>query len=156
QTRNARARVRAARSDLSRSVRPLPPVEVSCRLSLFGSRPLWCAAAIGFLALAALGFLPLFGGPGYEAALAAGLLLPSLAALATALTVAGSRPAEVRLSGRAALGFGVAAGVSLGLMAVGISLLHGARVGYCDVSGGVLLMLLGPGFGAVMGGAWGT
>ena len=43
------------------------------------------ALAVASLLLVATGFLPQFGGPGYESALAGGLILPSVAAIATAL-----------------------------------------------------------------------
>ncbi len=114
------------------------------------------AAITTALTLSALGFLPLFGGPGYEAALAAGLVVPSLAALATAYELCRERPRTVSLGGRGALGFGIAVGAALAAIATLIALLHGARVGYCDLGHGLWLELLGPGFGAVMGGAWGA
>ena len=42
----------------------------------------WAALVVGG-ALFGVGFLPLFGGPGYEHALASGLLVPCAAAIAT-------------------------------------------------------------------------
>src|SRR4051812_25237426 len=48
------------------------------------------AAAVVAVASTLVGFLPLFGGPGYEHALASGLLVPSAAAIAMALD--GSTP----------------------------------------------------------------
>jgi Flp pilus assembly protein TadD len=54
----------------------------------------------------------------------------------------------------------VARGLHLGLLAtltaIAISWLHGLRVGMCDASEGLLLFLLGPGFGALLGGATGA
>ncbi len=109
--------------------------------------------AVGFavIVLGGLGFLPLFGGPGYEAALAAGVVLPSLAAIATAISVryAGWQPFV-------ALSRGVSLGCALALVAFAVTLLHGLRVGFCDLTGGSVLFLLAPMPGAVMGGAWGA
>lgn len=51
------------------------------------SRSQRIAAIVAGSLLVAVGFLPLFGGPGYEEALAAGLVLPAAAAIATALDV---------------------------------------------------------------------
>jgi tetratricopeptide (TPR) repeat protein len=41
-------------------------------------------------------------------------------------------------------------------VAIAISSLHGLRVGLCDPNEGFLLLLLGPGFGALLGGATGA
>ena len=58
------------------------------RLRRFGlSRASARALAFTTVAAAAVGFLPLFGGPGYESALALGMLLPVPIALATAANV---------------------------------------------------------------------
>ncbi|MCC6216919.1 MAG: hypothetical protein IT376_18820 [Polyangiaceae bacterium] len=120
---------------------PLPP---------FGGRPLRIALAAALAALGASGFVPLFGGPGYEAALAAGLVVPALAALAT--------HAEVRRGGAPleALGRGLANGAALFVVVVVVALAHGVRVGFCDATGGLTLLALGPGVGALLGGAWGA
>ena len=64
------------------------------------------------LLLLAVGFLPLFGGPGYEHALAAGLVLPSAAAIATALDAVRSERREI--APIALIGRGVASGFALG------------------------------------------
>jgi hypothetical protein len=47
-------------------------------------------------------------------------------------------------------------GVVLAVAGFLVMLLHGARVGFCDPSEGLWLFVLGPGFGAVLGGAWGA
>jgi hypothetical protein len=107
------------------------------------------------LAHAGLGFLPLFGGPGYEAALALGLLLPlpvaclSAARARAALAGSGLTPLDI-LSG--ALRFALWL-VTAHLL---ILLLHGARVGFCDPWQGLSSFLLGPAAGSVMAAAWGT
>jgi formylglycine-generating enzyme required for sulfatase activity len=107
-------------------------------------------AALALLVSGLTGFIPQFGGPGYEAALAAGIVLPSAAALMTALEVAEARPGA---SGAFARGVAVGAVVALGGLV--LMLLHGARVGFCDPAEGVLIFLLGPAPGIVLGGVWG-
>lgn len=115
----------------------------------FHSRAFRVAAAVGSALLFAVGFLPLFAGPGYEAAFAAGLILPATAALATAR--------ETRAASRAdlALGRGVANGLALASLGYLTLLVHGLRAGFCDAAAGSLLFALGPGAGALLGGAWG-
>lgn len=112
-------------------------------------RPLLWSAAFVAVSQGALGFLPLFAGPGYESALGAGLLVPSAAALGAASF---GRRAE---SADRAVGDGVALGAGLGALAYAIMLLHGLRAGFCDAWAGSVLVLLGPFAGAVLGGAWG-
>jgi tetratricopeptide (TPR) repeat protein len=109
------------------------------------------ALAVAALVLGASGFLPLFGGPGYEASLAAGLVLPLAVALATAVETASLRAAPWE-----ALERGLGGGAILGLVGLALAWVHGWRVGLCDPLGGTVLYLLGGGFGAAMGGAWGA
>ncbi|MCA9597403.1 MAG: tetratricopeptide repeat protein [Myxococcales bacterium] len=118
---------------------------------LFRSRSQLVAATIAVVLLGGIGFLPLFGGPGYEAALAAGLVLPALGAVATAVEVASARPAPLDAYGR-----GLLSGFRLALLALLVTLAHGFRVGFCDPWDDIALFALGPGVGAVMGGAWGA
>ncbi|WP_437774185.1 hypothetical protein [Sorangium sp. So ce1097] len=108
-------------------------------------------AALVAIAMALVGFLPLFDGPGYESALAAGLLVPGAAAIATALDVAAHRPPPVDAFRR-----GVANGALFALVAYVTTLAHGLRAGFCDVLGGSAHFALGPGLGAALGGAWGA
>ncbi len=110
----------------------------------------WAASATVLL-FGALGFVPQFGGPGYEAALAAGLILPLLTALCVSEEIS-----RARAEPRAAFGLGVAAGLALSGIAFVVILLHGLRVGLCDPGEGLLLFLLGPSFGAVLGGVTGA
>lgn len=117
---------------------------------LWRSRSQQAACLVAALLLGGLGFLPLLGGPGYEASLIAGVIVPGVAAAATAIEVALARPEPLEAVGR-----GAARGFSLALVALGVALLHGARVGFCDPLHGLVLMALGGGFGAVMGGVWG-
>jgi tetratricopeptide (TPR) repeat protein len=106
---------------------------------------------LALLALGAIGFLPLFDGPGYEAALAAGLVLPSLTAVTTALEVSRARPEPLD-----ALGRGVASGALLAALGLIVVLAHGLRAGFCDAEQGIALFALAAGGGAIMGGAWGA
>lgn len=101
--------------------------------------------------LAGIGFLPQFGGPGYEAALAAGVVLPSITAIATALHVARARPRPFDAFGR-----GLLTGTAFGALGLVLSLAHGLRVGFCDPLEGMTLYALGPWFGAALGGGWGA
>lgn len=110
------------------------------------------ALALASLLLALVGFLPQFGGPGYESALAAGLVLPSAVAVAAALGVLRDR----QLQPFDALGRGVAWGAGFALIGALLATLHGLRVGFCDAPLGYELWATGPGPGAVLGGAWGA
>ncbi len=126
-------------------------------------------------AVFALGFLPLFNTPGYEIALAAGLVVPSLVAVSTALEVAAFL-AAARASGAGAappsrdriaagkgalfqpvdvLFRGLANGAVFGLAAYLTTLIHGARTGFCDPWTGSWIFALGPFCGALLGGGWG-
>ncbi|RYZ04495.1 MAG: tetratricopeptide repeat protein [Myxococcales bacterium] len=118
---------------------------------LLRSRAERAALGVAALALGGIGFAPQFGGPGYESALAGGLVLPSIAAVATALLVARARPQPFD-----ALGRGVALGGVLAVVGALVTTLHGLRVGFCDAPLGYELWATGPGPGAVMGGAWGA
>ncbi|MFZ5891322.1 MAG: tetratricopeptide repeat protein [Myxococcota bacterium] len=96
--------------------------------------------------LAGLGFLPQLGGPGYDAALIAGLVLPTSAGIGVALTAA-----RGELDAPSAVTRAVYFGLLLALLALLLSCLHGLRVGMCDASEGITIFALGPGFGALMG-----
>ncbi|MFC1641217.1 tetratricopeptide repeat protein [Myxococcota bacterium] len=120
-------------------------------LGLFFSGSAHVALALTAVVLGTLGFLPLFGGPGYEASLAAGLVLPPIAATSIAVQVVNRR-----LGPGPALELGFGLGAVLALVGLVISWAHGLRAGYCDPWHGTVLYLLGGGSGAVMGGAWGA
>ncbi len=110
------------------------------------------AASVVFVVLSALGFLPLFGGPGYEQSLASGLVVPAAAAIVTALEVsaaAGSAPV-------ACFTRGLAVSLVLAGVAFATALLHGLRVGICDFWGGTVFFVLTAACGAVVGGTWGV
>jgi tetratricopeptide (TPR) repeat protein len=109
----------------------------------------WALGAVALL-LGGLGFAPQFGGPGYEAALAAGVVLPVTAAIAVAVETVRSCARPIALFVR-----GVHAGLALSLAAFSLVLIHGVRVGICDPGEGLVLFVLGPTFGAVLGGVSG-
>lgn len=101
--------------------------------------------------MAVIGFLPLFGGPGYESALAAGLIVPIVVSLVTAFETAKAHPEPVD-----AFWKGVGNGLLFAAAAYLTTILHGFRAGFCDLPGGSTHFALGPGVGAVMGGVWGA
>ncbi|HZF56124.1 MAG TPA: tetratricopeptide repeat protein [Polyangiaceae bacterium] len=115
------------------------------------SRPVLIGLGLTVALLGAIGFVPLFGGPGYESSLAAGILLPSIVAIVTALEVAALRPDPLEA---------VVRGLSNGAILAGAGFLtilaHGARVGFCDLSAGSAHFALGPLAGAILAGAWGA
>jgi tetratricopeptide (TPR) repeat protein len=118
---------------------------------LLRARAVRAAAVFSALSFIAYGFIPQFGGPGYESSLAAGLVLPATTALCVSSTLAGRRIAPLEAFGRGlSVGFGLAA---LGLVIV---FGHGLRVGMCDAGWGVELYLLGPLPGALLAGVWGS
>jgi hypothetical protein len=119
---------------------------------LVASRSQRRAALVSGALLFGIGFLPLFGGPGYEHALASGLILPSAAALATMYDRLGSETASPLRS----VGRGFASGLALSAVAFATALVHGLRVGICDLPGGATGFVLTAGFGAVLGGVWGA
>lgn len=109
------------------------------------------AALFVFVALGAVGFLPLFGGPGYEQSLATGLIVPSAAAIAIALDTARSERSPL-----ASVGRGAALGIVLAAVALFTALLHAARVGICELWGALVYFGLTSAIGCVMGGVWGA
>ena len=106
-----------------------------------------------FGVMSGVGFLPLFGGPGYEQSLASGLVLPTAAAITVAVELSRleSPPAPLTAVGR-----GVATGLWLGAVSFATALLQGARVGICDLWGGLVGFVLTALVGAVLGGVWGA
>lgn len=125
---------------------------------LLRSRAEQGALGVAVLLLSGIGFAPQFGGPGYESALAGGLVLPSAAAIGTALVVSRARQgvSSAPPSAFDALGRGVAFGALLALVGALVATLHGLRTGFCDAPLGYELWATGPGPGAAMGGAWGA
>jgi hypothetical protein len=120
-------------------------------LSLYASRPQQIAAGITGALLLSAGFAPLFGGPGYEHALATGLIAPSAAAIAVAVEVSVEDLPPI-----ACLGRGVASGLAMAAVAFATAILHGLRLGFCDFRSASVMFALTAGIGAVMGGVWGA
>jgi hypothetical protein len=110
------------------------------------------AGLVVLVLLSAIGFLPLFGGPGYEMCVASGIVIPATAAIAVALELSATNDREPLPSVGRALG----TGALLASVAYLTALLHGLRVGLCDLWGGTVLFLLTAGFGALLGGLWGA
>lgn len=98
-----------------------------------------------------VGFLPLFGGPSYEFALACGLLLPLLGAPFNAADAAASGVLPER-----AYGVGLASGLRLCVVAWSVALFHGLRVGWCDAAADFAYFVVGPLPGAVLACTWGA
>lgn len=109
------------------------------------------ALLVALVLLGGIGFLPLFGGPTYEFALASGLVLPLLVSSATALSAD-----RERLAPLAAWSRGVSSGLLFALAGLALALLHGLRAGFCGARFGLLLYGLGPAVGCVMAGVWGA
>jgi tetratricopeptide (TPR) repeat protein len=120
-------------------------------LAFARTHKLWIFCGGLLLVWVAIGFLPLFGGPGYEAALALGVLLPLPLALLTA-----ARAQSDTRSPLAAWTSGIVLALALVLACLLVTFVHGARVGFCDPLEGVLLLALGPAFGALMAATWGS
>src|SRR5262249_49522283 len=111
------------------------------------------------LAALAIGFLPLFGGPGYESALALGLLLPLPVACCAAAGACPPRGRDVEPRDRSVLaGLRSAFAVALVVLAAALAsvLLQGARAGFCDPLQGLELFALGPGMGTLIAAMWGS
>lgn len=124
-----------------------------------GSRSERVALAIAVVLLGAVGFAPQFGGPGYESALAAGLCLPSIAALGSALFVSSPQappPGSTPYECFGVIGRGALFGALLALAGALLTSLHGLRAGFCDAPLGYELWATGPAPGAVLGGVWGA
>ena len=110
------------------------------------------AGAFVAVSMLGIGFLPLFGGPGYEQSLATGLLVPSAAAIATASELSrGDAPPPIDCVGR-----GVASGLALAGISFATALLQALRVGMCDFLGGAESFVLTALVGSVLGGVWGA
>lgn len=121
------------------------------QLTLPTISPRVIGGAVILVVLGALGTLGLFAGPGYEMALAAGLLCPAVAAIVTAMEL--SKRARQPLD---MLSRGLENGALFASIAYAVAFVHGLRAGFCDLAAGTILFLLGPGIGTLLGGAWGA
>jgi len=118
---------------------------------LHRSRPTQIGLAIVVVAMGALGFVPLFDGPGYESSLGAGIILAFVVSVSAALAVSSEQPQPFD-----ALSRGVAIGAGFGLAAWLTTLAHGLRAGFCDALTGSECFAVGPLAGALLAGAWGA
>lgn len=116
--------------------------------------PYATAAVVVGLALGGVGFLPLFGGPGYEQSLATGLVVPGAAAVASAVDAA-TAPSVTRTP-LGSVVRGALAGLGLAALALVTALLHGARIGICEWWGALGYFALTAAAGSVIGGVWGA
>lgn len=107
------------------------------------------ALGITLVIAAGIGFLPQFAGPGYESALLLGILMPSVVILSMATLLARSSGEPFDAYCR-----GVGGGIVLFAAAFVVTLLHGLRAGLCDISSGTINLLLGPGVGMALAGAY--
>lgn len=115
----------------------------------FGS---WGSPLALAVLLFALGFLPLVGGPGYEAGLVAGLIAPLWAGWAGAFGRA--RPGV--LSGAAVVARGLGVGSRHAASILLVAALHGLRSGFCEALDGFAFLALGACAGTLLGGVWGA
>jgi tetratricopeptide (TPR) repeat protein len=115
------------------------------------SRPVQIGLVVVVVAMGALGFVPLFGGPGYESSLGGGVILAFAVSITAAL--AGSSDPAPPVD---ALYRGLATGGLLAFAAWITTLVHGVRVGFCDALTGSESFALGPGVGALVAGTWGA
>lgn len=116
------------------------------------STPARAGLAVSVAALFALGFVPLFDGPGYEIALGAGIVLGFAVAITAALDLSGApAPRPVDAAAR-----GISIGALFAFAGWLTTLVHGLRVGFCDAMGGSILFALGPASGALLAGLWGA
>lgn len=120
-----------------------------------GPRPVAVYVALGAAVLFGLGVgsLPGFGGPGYEMALVSGLLLPSIVCVCVAQHL--SRDSHRSMAPFNALSRGASIGASAFGVLLLTTLIHGVRVGFCDLWSGLVIMVLGPAFGLTLAGVWG-
>jgi tetratricopeptide (TPR) repeat protein len=141
-------RASMTRSEPPASACPPPGERADENENVVRPRGLLLAAGVVGVVSAGVGFLPLFGGPGYEAALAAGLLVPvtTLVSLVVEVPEGGAVRQLVR---------GLRRGLLLGTLAYLVSLLHGLRAGFCSLSEGTAMFALGPLAGALLAGAIG-
>lgn len=123
----------------------------SLRTWIRESRALAWGLGVTALVSVGAGFVPGFAGPGYEIALILGFVMP----MALAVTVARTPPRPQESVLARVLGAILFAGVH-GAVALVVTMLHGLRVGFCEIWGGLTVLLLGPIAGGVVGALWGA
>lgn len=105
---------------------------------------------VAFLALFGLGFLPLLGGAGYEAALLSGLIAPSLAALDVRRRIERKLRLERSLGGGELARIALAGGGAHVATLLGAAGIHTLRIGPCEPAAGFVELLLGPAAGVLL------
>ncbi len=117
--------------------------------------PRGVGSAVVLVLTFAVGFLPLFAGPGYEHAIASGLIVPTVAAVVAAnegyvdrLRALGS-PLDAMIRA-------LTSGLILSGIALATALVHGVRVGFCDPLGGIATFALTAFMGALLASAIGA
>lgn len=125
------------------------------RLRAWLRTPRGVGSAVVLVLSFAVGFLPLFAGPGYEHAIASGLIVPTVAAVVAANEgyVDRYRAASSPLAGMVRA---LTSGLILAGIALGTALVHGLRVGFCDPLGGVATFTVTAGMGALLASAMGA
>jgi hypothetical protein len=116
-------------------------------------RPRAVGGAVVLVALLAIGFLPLFDGPGYEQAIASGLIVPTATTIAASLDAFEDRHTLRPLAPLSLVLRGLATGALFAALALLAAWIHVLRVGPCAPLSGSLAFLLGPGIGALLAGA---
>ena len=120
------------------------------------AKPIAISAAVVGVSLFGIGCLRLFAGPGYEQALATGLVAPSAAAIATSLENSKDLLGETPRRPVACILHGIEIGLFFSAISLFTAIVHGVRVGFCDFAGGVIGFLLTAAAGTVLGGVWGA
>ncbi len=98
-----------------------------------------------------LGWLPGFGGPGYEIALVLGLILPAPVALSVALASRDEARSPLELGVRA-----LWTALMYACLVVLITAAHGLRSGFCEPWSGLVVVALGPVCGLLNACMWGV
>lgn len=106
--------------------------------------------------LGGLGFLPLFGGPRYEAALLAGLIAPAFASVTAAFRVRQQLRFDGELLGREIRGAALRTGLGHIAVILLVATAHGVMSGFCEPAKGYGLLLLGPSVGVALAACFGA
>lgn len=118
--------------------------------------PRTVAVAIASVFSIAIGFVPLFAGPGYELAIAIGLVMPTVCAVVAAVEAFVSPRAPSADPPLVIVLRGLRTGLLLFLISLAFAVAHALRIGPCDLLGGTLTLALGPGAGLLLSGAIGA
>ncbi|APR99906.1 tetratricopeptide repeat protein [Pajaroellobacter abortibovis] len=121
-------------------------------MELVSFSPLVRMAGVGIvLGMGGVGCFSFMAGLGYEHALVSGLIVPSVAAVVCAFE---QRKKEKQ--GLIVLLQGMGVGAFLANLSFLAGVLHGWRVGFCDLGQDISFFWLTAGLGSLLGGAWGA